>query len=119
MNNPSDDLRSFLEATGALHDAAVTNIYWAPAKRTLRLKFDDIYSNFEGLSDYPGAVPGTIELRGIEHIKFNLDTSEGHLNVYEFTIEPGASSGWHASISFWPSGRIDAVYDSAVLNQKA
>jgi len=103
------DLKSFLEQMGALHDAVVRQLTWTPEAKILRLEIEDLCSNFEGLPEYPGAVSGVIELRGIEEINFNIDTKETRLNIDAFLVEPDLDKH-RASISFWPSGRITASY---------
>ena len=115
------ELKSFLERLGGLHDSVVHRLTWAPETKTLRLEIEDLCSNFKGLPEYPGAVPGVIELRGIEQIKFEIDTNEKRLNIHEFGVEAESTDKHRASVSFWPSGRISASYreaDFPVVNLK-
>lgn len=105
-----NELKSFLERMGGLHDAVVRQLIWAPEAKTLRLEVDDLCSNFEGLPEYPGAVSGAVELRGIQRINFAIDSNEKHLNIYEFIVEAEKPDEYYASISFWPSGQITASY---------
>jgi hypothetical protein len=114
------DLKSFLERMGGLHDAVVLQLVWEPGARMLRLEIEDLCSNFEGLPEYPGAVPGSIELHEIERIEFDIETTEKRLNIYEFLVEAEGTDKYRASILFWPAGRITAwnciaVYPNVTL----
>ena len=104
------DLQAFLERMGGLHDAVVRRLVWEQEARTLRLEIEDLYSNFEGLPEYPGVVSGFVELRGVEEIGFDIKTNEKRLNVDEFLVEADGLDKYRASISFWPTGRITASY---------
>ncbi|MDR1163437.1 MAG: hypothetical protein LBM17_06355 [Candidatus Accumulibacter sp.] len=104
------ELKLFLERMGGLHDAVVRRLIWAPEAKTLRLEIEDLCSNFEGLPEYPGAVPGAIELQGVERIDFDIDTDEKRLHIDEFLVEAESADKYLASISFWPGGRIILSY---------
>ncbi len=111
------ELKSFLEQMGGLHDSVVQELAWKPGAKTLRLVIEDLCSNFEGLPEYPGAVPGSIELHGVEQISFNIETNEKRLNIHEFLVEIQNTGKHQASISFWPTGRITALYRNANFPQ--
>jgi hypothetical protein len=111
------ELKSFLEQMGGLHDSVVQELAWKPEAKTLRLVIEDLCSNFEGLPEYPGAVPGSIELHGVEQVSFNIETNEKRLNIHEFLVEIQNTGKHQASISFWPTGRITASYRNADFPQ--
>uniref|UniRef100_UPI00333EF813 hypothetical protein n=1 Tax=Castellaniella defragrans TaxID=75697 RepID=UPI00333EF813 len=110
-----NELKSFLERLGGLHDAVVRQLVWEPEARTLRLEIVDLCWNFEGLPEYPGAVPGAIVLRGVDRIGFGLHIGADveRLNIYEFSVKEESADEYWATISFWPSGYISAVYRAA------
>jgi hypothetical protein len=105
-------LKEFLESMGGLHDSVVTQLIWRPEEKLLRLEIQDLCSNFEGLPEYPGVVPGAIELRNVGQVQFDIDTSEGRLNVHDFSVE-SVEDGYRSSVSFWPTGRITALHSDA------
>jgi hypothetical protein len=108
-----NDLKSFLKSIGGLHDSQLEAIIWLPSNQSLELRFDDMYWNFEGSSEYPGATPGTIILKGVQLVKFEIEMSEKTLNVSEFSVEDGNGKGAIAALSFWPGGRIIASFQDA------
>jgi hypothetical protein len=112
-----NDLSLFLEQLGGLHDCVVREIAWKPATRTIRLEIEDLCSNFEGLPEYPGAIPGSIELHDVEQVSFDIETDEERLNIQEFLVETQISGKCRASVSFWPTGRVTALYRNADFPQ--
>src|SRR5574340_28497 len=58
----------WLRKLGALHDAVVKSFSWRPGSQVLEVDFEDIYQNFEGLPEYPGAQAGTVVLHGVTHL---------------------------------------------------
>lgn len=107
------ELKSFLERMGGLHDAVVRRINWVPEEKKLSFEIEDLCSNFEGLPEYPGAMPGTIELRDVDRVNFDIDTNEGHLNIDDFAVEIEGTDQYRASVTFWPTGRIAVWYRKA------
>ncbi|GHT86365.1 hypothetical protein AGMMS49960_14540 [Betaproteobacteria bacterium] len=101
-----NELKLFLERMGALHDAVVLRLIWEPGSRILRFEIDDLCSNFAGLPEYPGAVPGSIALKEVIRVEFDIDMSEGQLNVYEIFVDAASEDEWRVKMLFWPSGRI-------------
>ncbi len=102
---------------GGLHDAIVHQLILMPDAKILRVDIFDLCSNFEGLPEYPGAISGAIELQEVEEINSAVDTDEKQLRIYEFLVEGESVSCYRASISFWPSGRINVSYRSATFPQ--
>lgn len=111
------ELKSFLERMGGLHDAVVHQLVWIPDAKMLRIEILDLCSNFEGLPEYPGAISGAIELKEIDRLSFAIDTDEKQLRIHEFLVEGESADRYRASISFWPSGRIDASCHAATFPQ--
>lgn len=106
-------LKSFVETLGGLHDAVVQKLAWNLEERVLRFEFKDIYIDFEGFPEYPGLTPGSVMLRKVGDVSFELDAKEGSLHVYEFAVENIDDDKWIASISFWPGGKITATFADA------
>lgn len=73
MTDPSldpDTLRKMsfpdaLWALGDFHDCTVTSADWKPSTGVLQLQIEDLFWNFERFPEYPGALPGSIELTGV------------------------------------------------------
>lgn len=105
--------KEFLDKLGALHDARVTLLLWRPDAATLSLEIEDLCSNFKGLPEYPGAAPGTVELRGVEAVRIEIDTSEQRLRIDSFDTESTGPNRYRSSVTFWPSGRIVADHGTA------
>ena len=109
-----DTLHAFLKRLGGLHDAIVVGIIVKPELKTIELHVDDIYSNFQGMPQYPGAKAGVIAFEGVETLKVELDMQEKHLNIDEFVVsDDNSNNKKRASISFWPSGKIALTYMSS------
>lgn len=54
-----------LWALGGLHDGTVTHAAWKPSEGILRIRIKDLFWNVEGLPEYPGSMPGAVELTGV------------------------------------------------------
>ena len=105
-----DTFADYLQRMGGLHDAVVRSVLWSPLERTIVFRFDDIYSNFEGLPEYPGHEANSIVLNGIGHISFSFEGDEP-LRVSEFLAKSDGRNS--ARISFWPSGHIEMEFERA------
>jgi len=110
-----NELKSFLDRMGGLHDAVVRQLVWTPGGKVLRLEIVDLYSNFDGLPEYPGAVSGAIELQEVEQISFALQTDEQRLTIHDFLVEAEHENVYRAAITFWPSGRLTASFRKYML----
>lgn len=110
--NGTSDFKEFLHMLGLLHDVVIDRLVWMPEARKLEFEVDDIYSNFGGLPEYPGAKPATIVLNGVERVCFDIDTDEPRLYIFEFEVEQG-DGVQDAVITFRPSGKIRVTYKSA------
>jgi hypothetical protein len=113
------ELEIFLKRWG-LHDAIVTKLVWIQETRTLRFEIDDLYSNFDGLPEYPGAAPGAIELREVDQLEIVFDRfdrdGDWSFWIYDFTVEPAEGGKHRASVLFSPGGRILASYRVASIS---
>jgi hypothetical protein len=98
-------LKSFLYGLGDLHDGVVESIRWSPESRSIEFSIRDIWINFEGLPEYLGPTPGSITLKEISSIKFEIDFLGKSLNIFEFSVleEEDVSA---VTIAFWPAGKI-------------
>jgi len=106
-------LKDLLQQLGGLHDAVVTRLTWSPGDRFFCIEVDDLCGNFEGLPEYPGAVPGRIELGDVRHVLFDINTSEPRLAIQDFEVEQIDATQYRSSLSFWPAGRITVLHAHA------
>jgi len=101
----------YLQKLGGLHDAVMTDLRWKPAERTIELHFNDLFSNFDGLPEYPGRQPAVIVLHGVSDVRIDIETNHSALRVFEFLAREGSSDA--VTITFSPSGRIESRLQSA------
>jgi hypothetical protein len=104
------DFFAFLQKMGGLHDATVQTLRWNPSDQIIELRFDDIYSNFEGLPEYPGCQPAAIVLHGASSVRIDIECNEP-LRVFEFL--PHEDKQDEVLITFSPSGRVWVRFDRA------
>jgi len=97
------DFYDFLQKMGGMHDSIITCLTWLPNKKRIEFHFEDIYSNFEGLPEYPGRQSGMIALNGIGDLSIDLE-AESSLRVFEFLPDNNESNV--VLVTFWPSGKI-------------
>jgi hypothetical protein len=105
-------LNEILERLGDLHDARMSCIAWDSRLMSLEFKFDDIYANFKGLSNYPGPQSGSIQLHQVSEVAFDFDASE-EVYIYDFSVVE-LQGEWLATVLLRPSGKITAKFKSAV-----
>lgn len=55
-----------LDRLGDLHDCSITGTEWEPTTSTFRILIEDIFWNCEGFPEYPGALPGIVELTAVQ-----------------------------------------------------
>ena len=101
---------AFLKALGGLHDAIVQSFTWEPSAQKVEFRFEDIYSNFCGLPQYPGRQPAAIVLHGVTEMTMDVAT-QGRLRIFEFLPKEGTSDT--VSVTFSPNGRIDLRFKDA------
>jgi hypothetical protein len=104
------DFFEFLRNMGGMHDAFVESFCWKPAEQTMEFRFEDLYSNFADLPEYPGRTPGAIILRGTSNVRIDVATNEP-LRVFEFLPQEGTSDA--VQITFSPSGKISTRFLTA------
>lgn len=102
--------RDFLYKMGCLHDAILSCFTWIPDEKKVKLCFEDIYSNFEGLPEYPGPQSGEIILHGVTDLIMSLDVREG-IRVFDFLFDEKEEDV--LIITFFPAGRIRIRFVSA------
>lgn len=104
------DFYDFLHKMGGLHDSIVTCLTWLPSEKKIEFCFEDMYSNFDGLPEYPGRESGMITLHDVSDLTIGLET-DGPLRVFEFLPVEGESDV--VLVTFTPSGRIRVRFSSA------
>lgn len=105
------NLQEVLAQLGGLHDARMSAIRWDADLNDLEFAFTDMYANFRGLPDYPGAKPGAIVLHQVKALVFALEM-DGHARVFDFSVEE-MNGEFLATVLFSPSGTIKARFLSA------
>ncbi|MPN42509.1 hypothetical protein SDC9_190066 [bioreactor metagenome] len=104
------DFYDFLKRMGGMHDSTVACLTWLPSERRVEFHFDDLYSNFDGLPEYPGREPGMIALHGVSNLTIALE-NDGPLRVFEFLPQEDESDV--VLVTFSPSGKIRARFCAA------
>lgn len=104
-----DNLKEKLESLGLLHDSVVSQLIWKPDENTIEFIIEDFFSNFERLPEYPGLVGGSVILREIQQVRLDIEYGEKHLFIYEFVAEEVSAGNHRITVTFRPSGRIEAI----------
>lgn len=104
------NFRDFLQKMGGMHDSIVACLTWLPSERRIEFLFEDLYSNFVGLPEYPGRQSGMIALHGVSDLSLALET-DGPLRVFEFLSDEDESDV--VLVTFSPSGRLRVRFRSA------
>jgi len=97
------DIIAFVEALGSLHDCTITAVRWEPTSRRITMDVGDIYSNFEGLPQYPGARPGIFTFSGVSAV--SLGISQSAQRVSEFMIRR-EDVGYASEIMVWSGEKL-------------
>ena len=104
------DLFEYLQKMGGMHDAIVEQFTWKQSEQTIEFRFEDLYSNFDGLPEYPGKRSGAIILREVSDVRIDIETN-GPLRVFEFLADESASDA--VVVTFSPSGKFRIRFRSA------
>lgn len=81
------DNLELLNELGGLHDARVEEVVWRKADHSLRFTIEDMFSNFDGLPDYPGPTPGTLTLVGVENATIEAGVFKGQFIISGVDVE--------------------------------
>jgi len=108
------DIIAFVEALGSLHDCTITAVCWEPDARRFSLNIEDIYWNFEGLPEYPGACPGVFTFSEISAV--SLDVSQSAQRISEFNIRR-EDQGYVSEITFWSGEKLRIHSADVICNQ--
>ncbi|HEV2550957.1 MAG TPA: hypothetical protein VGU20_26830 [Stellaceae bacterium] len=71
-------------------------------------EIEDLYFNFESLPEYPGPLPGRIALEDVEQLAVDFRAIQAPLRVDEFSVEEQGQARLAVTITFWPTGKIEA-----------
>ena len=82
-----EEFFNWLHRMGTLHDVRVQTLTWDLKSKTLTFIFDDLYNNFEGFPEYPGAIGGTIVLHGVRALSMYFEKIENFW-ITEFQPNP-------------------------------
>jgi hypothetical protein len=61
----------------SLHDAYVTHLEYNAHSNSISLHVSDLYANYEGLPEYPGLRPCSLQLQGVKTCFVDVMTHEG------------------------------------------
>ncbi len=109
-----EDFCLFIESLGGLHDAEVISLVWTPANAEIRMSVDDIHSNFDGLPEYQGLVPGVFVFSGVTDVEWAVDRPDPRLKIYDWDVMP-ITGGARSEIKISPSGRLVIQCAAVVL----
>ena len=98
----------FLSRLGNFHDCTVALVEWRPDQRAMGFEIEDLYFNFESLPEYPGPLAGRIVLEGVELVAMDFPGIQGPLRIDEFSVEERGEARLAVTITFWPTGKIEA-----------
>jgi hypothetical protein len=101
------DIAQFIKSLGGLHDAEITKLLWQPESRSLEIKIDDLYANFEGCADYKGPQSAGFVFSQVS--KFDvlaLSFDEFGVMIYEWTVTTTEKSTYLSEIGFCTGGRV-------------
>jgi len=101
IENPKD----YFDNLGNLHDARIEYVGWLPREKKLSIAIDDMNSNFLDLPEYEGLEPAMLVFLNVEHVVFDIEKTDEHLNVYEFNVETKPSH-IEVNLKYWPSGKL-------------
>lgn len=77
----------FFSELGNLHDATIQFIEWNPVQWKISFVLDDLYSNFKGLPEYPGAQPATLILSSVSKLEIQVEADKFPMRVMDFEVE--------------------------------
>jgi hypothetical protein len=110
-----DELSSYLDRMGDLHDCVINSIVWKPAKTLIDVGFIDINANFKGLPEYMGPVPCTMSFSGVRGVELRLSSQDGRLRIYEASASE-ASGRKLLKMRFSPSGELEISFISVTIS---
>jgi len=101
---PMTDLTfpQFIESLGELHDARLIRMQWLPQDERFEIEVADMYSNFLGLPEYPGAARGMFTFSGVSALDVSVVLKVERLTIYGWEFDAAGTS----NILFSPGGRI-------------
>jgi hypothetical protein len=105
------DIVALVKSLGGLHDSTMLSLQWDPPSKRLEMRIEDIYSNFLGLPEYPGATPATFIFSGVKNLVVEVDFTEDGLWVYDCEFHHAEGSKYNCAILFSPGGKIVVACD--------
>jgi hypothetical protein len=95
----------FIRSLGGLHDAEIISLSWTPGQAEIRMSVDDINSNFDGLPEYEGLVPGVFVFSGVTDVGWAVDRPDPRMKIYDWDVVP-ITGGTRSEIKISPSGQL-------------
>jgi hypothetical protein len=106
-----EDIAQFIESLGALHDATVLELLWLAVPHRLEIEIKDLYWNFEGLPEYPGAVKGRFILSDVSEFTSTVDYAVPGLMIYKWAFKKTGTAKYRCEILFSPNGKLTVNCD--------
>ena len=103
-----DEVRSFVDKLGDLHDARVIALDLDVPESRLVVKFGDIYSNFLGMAAYPGKFDAEVEFVGISSFKSSMRMNDTCLRISEVNV---SGSGKYPGFSIIFEGGDEMAFE--------
>src|SRR5437868_15355773 len=95
----------FFSELGNLHDARIRLVEWNPVQQEIAFLIDALYSNFDGLPEYPGLQPVRLAVGGVRWLGADVIRDEALLLIMDFAVEEASpDSTIHVTVKFVPSG---------------
>ncbi|WP_063571550.1 MULTISPECIES: HEAT repeat domain-containing protein [Luteibacter] len=111
-----DDLVTYLDRKGDLHDCMIDSLVWKPMRRHVEIRITDVNANFLGLPEYAGLVPCIIEMSGIDDFALDIQKADDTLKVYEASLSTVAQKKM-LKIAFSPSGTLEASVANLTISE--
>ena len=105
------ETNDFFRPLGGIHDGLLSHISWLPGDGVLEFIVKDIYSNFEGLPEYPGSQVGTFRFSKVSDFVLDdvhfCDAQRFIDEVSSYTSE----GRQRCLIRLVPGGKLDFEYE--------
>jgi hypothetical protein len=86
----------WLEELGGLHDSRMTFFRYDVENSDIEIGIDDLYWNFEGMPEYPGATPATLRFSNVSDVAIEWrDVEDGF-----WIVDSSCTSGLQPRVTF-------------------
>ncbi len=103
----------FFSELGNLHDAIILRFEWDPLQWKVSFVLDDLYRNFEGQPEYPGAQSVRLTLRDISEMKIDITPDKFPGRIMDFEVkEEFSDSNMRVLVNIGPTGLVQITCGS-------